>query len=260
MPELLPRLLRGGLVMSSLLASVVGSSFADTPLNDVQTAASTWARLRAETSRLEKDWAAEKAVLDASISGLNLQAEQLAAERDVLTARTASAREEIATKTAANLATAADIEAAGARIGKLAAQLVALRPALPPRLSAALELPYRSVAAPDLAVAERFRHAMTILNRCNQFNQSFVLAEEILPVAPGTEPRLLEIVYWGLAQAAALDRAHDQAFVGRPVDGVWTWQEQDGLAGDVAELLDVYQDKAPPAFVTLPAQITGGQR
>src|SRR5690606_4965264 len=126
--------------------------------------------------------------LDASISGLNLQAEQLAAERDVLAARTASAREEIATKTAANLATAADIEAAGARIGKLAAQLVALRPALPPRLSAALELPYRSVAAPDLAVAERFRHAMTILNRCNQFNQSFVLAEEILPVAPGTEP------------------------------------------------------------------------
>ncbi len=245
-----------GLATSWLLST----SFADTPLNDVQKAASEWARLRSETSRLEKEWDSEKELLDASISGLGVQATQLAAEHDTLAARTATARDEIQALTDANLATAERITHAGERITELAAKLIALRPALPPRLSTALDLPYRSIGTPEIAPAELMRHSMAILNRCNQFNQSFVLSEEILPVTPGGEPRLLEVIYWGLAQGCALDRSAGEAFVGRAVNGTWTWQPQPDLVGRIADLIDIHRDETSPVFVTIPAQVMGGAR
>lgn len=241
-----------------LTASFPSTTTADTPLNDVQQAASQWAKLRSETSRLEKTWESERELLNASISGLSVHADQLAATRDTLAARTATAREEIEELTAANLATARRIDEAGERIAALAEKLIALRPALPPRLSAALELPYRSIASAEIAPADRMRHTMAILNRCNQFNQTFVLSEEILPVTPGGEPRLLEVIYWGLAQGCALDRSDGEAFVGRAIDGVWTWQPQPDLVGEITRLIDIHQDKISPAFVTIPAQVTEG--
>ena len=253
-----PRLPVGALILCSLLGPFVSSALADTPLNDVQAAAGQWARLRSETSRLEKEWDAEKELLRASITGLGVQTDQIAAEHHTLTAQTTAGRTEIEELTAANLATARSITEAGERIDALARKLLTLRPALPPRLSAALEMPFRSLASTDLPAAERMRHTMSILNRCNQFNQSFVLSEEILPVTPGGDPRLLEVIYWGLAQGCALDRSGNEAFIGRAINGVWTWEPQPDLTTEIADLIDIHQDKSAPVFVTIPAQITGG--
>lgn len=253
-----PRRIVGQLWVGLLASAFTTFALADTPLNDVQKAATAWAQLRAETSRLEKTWDSEREMLAASLSGLGAQADQLAAERETVDAQTATAREEIASLTATNQATAQRIAAAGDRIHTLSQQLIALRPALPPRLSAALELPYRTIADPNLAPAERMRHTMAILNRCNQFNQTFVLSEEILPVTPGGEPRLLEVIYWGLAQGCALDRSAGEAFLGRAVNGTWTWEAQPKLTRAVTQLIDIHQDKVAPAFVTVPAQVIGG--
>lgn len=253
-----PRVTRGGPAWCFLTLATLSTAIASTPLSDVQTAAAEWARLRAETTRLEKEWTSEKEVLRASTQGLEVRAGQLQAERDTLLADSAKARAEIAAKTAENTHTAERITEADQRIRQLATKLLALRPALPPRLSSALDLPYRSLAGTDVPPAERMKTAMAILNRCNQFNQTFVLSEEILPVTPGGEPRLLEIIYWGLAQACALDRAGGEAFVGRPVNGQWTWQPQPGLADEAARLIAIHQDKAAPDFVALPVQTKGG--
>ncbi|WP_221032008.1 DUF3450 family protein [Actomonas aquatica] len=256
----LPRLRHNvGLALACVIpCTLLTPAFADTALNDVQKAATEWARLRSETTRLEKAWDSERDLLTASLAGLGVQADQLAGQRDTLAAQTESARTEIDALTATNRETAARIEEAGTRIDALSAQLIALRPALPPRLSAALELPYRSLASPDLTPAERMRHTMTILNQCNRFNQTFVLSEEILAVTPGGEERLLEVLYWGLAQGCALDRSGGEAFVGRAVDGIWSWQPAPDLVGELTDLIDIHQDKEAPAFVTIPAQITEG--
>lgn len=231
-----------------------------TPLHDVQTAAAEWARLRSATTRIEKDWAAEQALLDASIDNLNTQADQLELQHRAAVADAAAAQQAVDDLTAANQQRAADLAMANQRIAALADRLAAQRPALPPRLSAALDLPFRTLTNPDLSPADRMRHTMAILNRCQQFDQAFVLAEEILPVTPGGEPRLLEVVYFGLAQACALDRSADQAYLGRPVDGTWQWIHVPDLADEAAHLIEVRQDNVPPAFVRLPLQLTGGAR
>lgn len=246
---------------TTLFAALLATGLAQaTPLNQVQTAAAEWAELRSETTRLETDWVTERALLQASITNLNLQADQLELERDTLVAETAKDRQELDDLTAANQLRAEQLAAASARIESLATELNAMRPALPPRLSAALDLPFRSIQSPDLSPADRMRHTMAILNRAQQFDRTFVLAEEVLTVAPGAEPRLLEVVYFGLAQACALDRSAGEAFMGRPIDGEWRWELVPGLEDDAARLIAVRADDIPPEFVNLPTQITGGAK
>lgn len=260
MPYPLPRALSESLPLVGMAALSLTLPASATPLNDVQAAAAEWARIRSETSRLETDWAAERQVLDASISGLRIQAEQAELEHEALVAESTKQRDEIAELTERNQINATKIEQTVDRVAALSAALIDLRPALPPRLSSALDLPYRSITIADLNPADRMRHTMAILNRCQQFDQTFVFAEEVLSVTPGEEERLLEVVYWGLAQACALDRSAGQAFIGRPIDGQWTWVAAPGLEDAAAQLIAVRQDQAPPDFVELPFQITGGEQ
>ena len=254
------RLARSQPFSGLLLFALFCSNSPATPLADVQTAATTWANLRSELTRLENDWTTEKEVLTASIAGLSQRAELMALEQETLLASTAKDRREIAELRTDNEARTQALSSANDRLVAVTAQLIALRPALPPRLSTALDLPYRSLAAAEIATGERAQHVMAILNRCNQFNQAFVFAEEIIPTQPGAEPQLLEVIYLGLAQACAIDRAANEAYVGRPVDGKWTWTPQTGLAGEVSNLIAIYQDRTEPVFVAVPMQVTGGAK
>lgn len=233
---------------------------AATSLDDVQNAATEWARLRAETTRLETDWTTERNLLGATVNNLTVEADQLERAQAAAQAENRTQRETLAQLTADNTARAEAIAAATVRLEALTDTLRTLRPALPPRLSAALDLPYRSLDADYLRPADRLRHTLTILNRCQEFDQAFVLAEETLPLASGEEPRLLEVLYLGLAQACALDRATNEAYLGRPINGSWQWVHVPGLAPDAARLIAVRRDETPPEFVTLPLQITGGDQ
>ncbi|MGY8739232.1 MAG: DUF3450 family protein [bacterium] len=260
MPFKLPSTYSGGLIKIVFASISLSLTAFASPLNDIQESAAEWSRIRSETSRLETDWSTEREVLDASISGLNIQADQLELENRALVAESTKHSDEIARLTARNQGNEARIDETVDRLTLLSAELIALRPALPPRLSAALDLPYRSIAGSDLKPADRMRHTMAILNRCQQFNQTFVLTEEIIPVESGGEDRLLEVVYWGLAQACALDRSASEAFIGRPIDGQWTWVPAPRLVEAATKLIDVRQDDVPPDFVSLPFQITGGEK
>ena len=230
-------------------------SVAATPLDDVQAAAATWAQLRAETTRLTNDWLTEREVLNASVRALETRARQLENERDTLEASTTRERREIAELTARNTAIAAQLDSADASVDRVARRLQELRPSLPPRLSSALDLPFLSVNDPAISPTERMQHMSTILNRTQQFNQSIVLAEEILSPTPGGEPRLLQVLYWGLAQACALDVAGNETYIGRPVNGTWTWTAAPGLADAVSDMIAIYRDQATPRFHAVPAAI-----
>lgn len=256
----LPRAQSGSLIKIGLGSVLLSLTAFATPLNDIQKSAAEWSRIRSETSRLEADWASEREVLDASISGLSIEADQLELENRAIIAESTKQSDEIDRLTARNQANTDRIDQTVDRLSELSAELITLRSALPPRLSDALDLAFRSIAASDLKPADRMRHTMAILNRCQQFDQTFVLTEEILPTEAGGKDRLLEVVYWGLAQACALDRSAGEAFIGRPIDGQWTWVAAPGLVESAIKLIDVREDDVPPDFVTLPFQITGGEK
>lgn len=205
--------------------------------------------------RLETTWDTERPLLESTTKALQERARALADEKKTLEAKTASERDVLAKLAAENADAQSAMDAASARLKTISDQLVELRPSLPPRLSRALELPFRSLANPALTPGERMQHVTTVLNRCAQFNNAITYDEEPLTMAGGQE-QLLEVVYWGASHAYALDRADGKAYLGEPGARGWTWEPLPEATKSVTELIAIYREKSDPRFVDAPARLS----
>jgi hypothetical protein len=58
-----------------------------------------------------------------------------------------------------------------------------------------------------------------------------------------------------LSHAYALDRNGNKAYFGHPGKDGWFWEPQPEIAGAVAQLLAINEEKSDPAFVEVPAQV-----
>jgi hypothetical protein len=223
------------------------------PLDEVQKPVTEWVRVRAETARIEDDWTWQQTLMQSTLDALQERTRQLEAQRTELEARTAEERRDTADLEAQRQALKDAQAQAANHLRLLGERLARMRAWLPPRLSVALELPYRSLAEPDANASERMRYAMVILNRCAQFNRAVSVGEEMI-TAPNGEKRLMQVVYWGLSHGYALDRSGNEAYIGAPTETAWAWTALPGMAPQVARLINASLDKAEPEFVILPAQ------
>ncbi len=237
------------------VAVILGPAAHAADIDAVQKSAAEWARIRTETARLESDWQWQQQLLATTNAALQERVRQLQARRDELKARTGGDRDELAELTTRNATATSAIATADQRLKQLTADVVALRASLPPRLSEALELPYRSLANPELSTGERMLYLTTVLNRCAQFNKSITYGDEPLMLPGETDRKLVNVVYWGLGQAYALDRMNGKAYTGAPADGRWSWQESPAAAEALTRIIAINQEKADPAFVELPVRI-----
>ncbi len=232
----------------------LGARGGDT-VDSVEKAATEWVKTRAETTRLETDWESQRPLLESMANALTERAQSTEEKRDRLKAQTAKDRDEIETAQAKNQELSASLQAADGRLNTLKERLVQLRPSLPPRLSGALELAYRSLAAPDLGTSERMQATMTVLNRCVQFNRMITCDEEVLTIEGESGPRSFEVVYWGLSRGYALDRTAGKVWLGSPGTKGWQWEPRPEAARAVIELIAVCKDKAEPEFIPVPARL-----
>jgi hypothetical protein len=226
-----------------------------TALEAVEKSAGDWVRVRAETARLETEWDTTRSLLESTVNGLQERAQALEAKRDFLKAKTAKDREELATLEAANKASATGLQAVNAQLKAMSARLFGLRASLPPRLSEALEMAYKSLAAPDLTVSERMQLTMTVLNRGTQFNRSITCEDEILTLGEGKKAQQLEVIYWGLSFGYALDRPAHQVWFGSPGPERWRWEPVPDAFDRVARLVAIYRGRSEPEFVDVPARL-----
>jgi hypothetical protein len=156
---------------------------------------------------------------------------------------------------AANKRALAVLKGTEERVRQMSARLTRLRPSLPPRLSSALEMSYRSLATPTLPVGERMQLNMTIISRCTQFNRSITSEEEVVDVGGDGNARMMEVLYWGVSHGYALDRSSGTAWLGFPGPQGWRWEPHPEAAQSVAKLIAIYHDKADPEFVAVPAKV-----
>jgi hypothetical protein len=227
----------------------------------VEQAATQWVKTRAETSRIQTEWSSQQQLLESMVNGLTERAQTLENKRDYLQAKTAKDREEIAQLETTNKATTDAMDAMETHLRELDAQLLQLRPSLPPRLSEALELSYRSLAAKELTVSERMQLTMTVLNRCVQFNRSITCEEEVLKLGGAGNGQLVDVIYWGLSHGYALDRTTGSAWFGSPGAQGWQWEPVADGAKPVGQLIAIYRSKGEPDFVAVPGRLknTGGE-
>lgn len=213
-----------------------------------------WAKLREEKTRAERDWAYERELMQSTLRGLEERLQALQDKRNLAEAQTATSRraaEEDATKAAA---LSAAFEKMQERLRQVSRELLQWREMLPPRLNHALELPFASLADETLAPADRARVVVTVLDRCAQFNSAITLSEEVLALE-GQREKVFEVLYWGLAQAHALDRHSNQAYVGRPGPKGWSWEPRPAaVAAVVAAALAAHREQADPQFFMLTAK------
>lgn len=225
------------------------------PIQEVGKTASDWVKTRSETVRLETNWKQDRTLLTGTIAGTKERTERLAEQRDHLLASTAEERAELATLTAKLAQSRESFQGTEARLKDLAGQVLRLRPRLPPRLSSALDLSYRTLATGEGSPSERMQLVMTVLNRCAQFNQTITHGEETLELAGEAGPKSLEVIYWGLSHGYALDRAAGKVWLGAPGAERWEWTPLDGAAAAVAELMAIRRDEADPQLVIVPARL-----
>lgn len=237
----------------SLLVS--SQTFAADPIREVSKTVGEWVNTRAETVRLEKKWDEERELLGSTVNGLKERADRLEEKRDQLLAATADEREELAGLAAKKDEAEKRLNVSEARLGELTAQLTALRPRLPPRLSDALEMAFRSLAGSTATPGERMQLVMTVLNRCAQFNASINHGEEVVRFDGDTTAKSVETIYWGLSHGYALDRAAGRAWLGTPGTDRWTWAPLEGAASAVAELIAVRLDESDPVLIGVPARL-----
>lgn len=247
------------LLASLLLGATLGAAPDIDPLVPGERAASEWIKTRLETTRIEGEWTADRPLLESTIGGLKERVQTLEEKRDFLKAKTTKDRDEIGAMEAKNKEAADDLAAVETRLQALVGQLTALRPSLPPRLSEALDLSYRSLGnAASQSTGERVQLAMTILNRCSLFNRTVTCGEEVLTIDGETGEKSLNVIYWGLSHAYAVDNASGKAWYGSPGPHGWQWEPSPDSARSVARLIAIYNDKADPEFVSVPATIAEG--
>jgi hypothetical protein len=222
------------------------------PLDAVEKSSTEWLQTRLEASRLEAAWASERTLLESTLAAMTERASAEEEKRDLARAKAAKDRDEIATLRDRARASQEDLSALENRLKEAGGRLTALRPALPPRLSAALELAYRSLERPNLSPAERMQLTITVLNRCIQFNRVITAGEEQIQMPGDENPRVMQVMYWGLSHGYALDERTNQAWVGHATAGHWAWQPHPDAAPRIAHLLKIFNGKADPQFVIVP--------
>ena len=227
------------------------------PLAEVEIQTESVIQLRAEAVRLDAAWQTDRELLASTIAALEDRAARAEEDRDSVLAATAKDREEIAELEAKATAAATAQTDFEAKLAALGQRLVAMRASLPPRLADALDVSLRSLANPELGPGERMQLTVSVLNRCAQFNRMVSFGEEVLAIEPGSEPRIVEVIYWGLSHGYALDRAGERAWFGSPTPEGWRWESRPDLVAPTARLIAIYTDKRDPEYVVAPARLDG---
>jgi hypothetical protein len=253
---MLPRFSTGFLRWICLCVAVSPLARAADALETADKSAAEWIKLQLENSRAESDWRTQRELLTTLVNALNERASLLEEKRELAKAATAKERDELDGMRAKNLAASNDLKALEERLEALSIKLIALRPSLPPHLSDALEMSYRSLASADLPVGERMQVAMTVLNRSAQFNRQVTTGEDVLSLDGEPPQKSFEVIYWGLSHGYAMDPAAHKAWLGRPQPGAgWRWEPKPEAFDAVVKLIAVANDKADPVYVAVPAAI-----
>lgn len=241
---------------SVLLSIIPLRAAAPESIDTVQQIATQWTQIRAETVRLQSDWLWQREVLQSTVAAQKDKAQLLEEKYQVLEDKGKAGREELAQLEHNNALATQALSRAQDQLAHLATQLLELRPKLPPRLSTALELPFRTLSDTSLSNAQRAQQVFNILNRSSQFNKTITYGEEPLLVPGNTNPRLLEVIYWGLASGYALDRPAGLAYIGSPGAQGWQWVAAPEITKPLSAVIGMYRDKADPETRELPAKLS----
>jgi len=249
LPRIAPAVRRWSILLV-LVAPLVGTA---DPLEDADKSAGELVKLQIEDARLATEWRSQRELLESLVRALQQRAAALEEKRDLTKAKTASDREALDAMRAKIQSANEDVRIFETRLNALSAKLLSLRPSLPPHLSEALEMSFRTLADTGVTVSERMQQTMNVLNRCAQFNRIVTVGEDVLSLEGEPPEKSLPVIYWGLSHGYAVDRVARKAWLGSPGPAGWRWEARPEAFDGVVKLIAIANDKADPTYVAVPA-------
>lgn len=105
-----------------------------------------------------------------------------------------------------------------------------------------------------LSLSERFQNVIGILNEFNKFSREITEAVEVRELPDGTSAEVT-VLYLGLGRAYYSNAKGGAAGIGTLGPDGWVWESRDELVPQVEELIGVYRNERPAAYVLVPGEV-----
>lgn len=240
---------------------VIAQEPAVSPTQELRNSVSEWVETMRKIQLEENDWTRDQEVLQNYKEGLGKEISDLKQQIEDAKTRKAGADKESLDQSMERDRYAAAKDELSAVIRRLEESLAAKLPLFPapllaePKVSQAIEDLQRDLKLPvekrNEGVSKRLLNVINLLTEAEKFQQTVHLRPELRKNAEGREYNM-QVIYFGLASAYAVNEDGSFALVGRPSADGWKFEERKDLASDIQKLVAATTGDQDAAFINLP--------
>jgi hypothetical protein len=241
----------------ALLATSASFS-AENTLNETRSTLDKWVETRQLISRTRSDWQSEKETLEQSIQLFERELKSVQAQMAALGTNSTQVEKERAQADASLKSSNESLDVAKRFVADFEGKITKFVPQLPTPLQDILKpslarIPTNS-ASTKMLVTERVQVVVGILNELDKFNNAVTIFNEKRTNGKGEEVAV-QSVYLGLGAGYFVNDAGDFAGVGSPGANGWEWTPKPDVASQIKEVIRIYRNEHPAAFVSLPVTL-----
>jgi hypothetical protein len=232
------------------------------PTEELRVTVNEWVEAMRQIQQEENDWTRDQEVLTNYREGLEKEIADLKEKIADAKTKKAGADSESLKQTGERDRFVAAKDELAKLVRTLEENMSAKLPLIPAplraeaKVSQAIEDLERDMKLPEdkrsEGVSKRLLNLINLTSEIEKFQQTVVLRQELRTDAAGREFNM-EVIYFGLSAAYAVNEDGSLALVGKPTekDG-WKFEERKELAGEIRKLIDCTTGDSDPAFITLP--------
>lgn len=232
-----------------------------TPTEELRTSVREWVETKRKIQQEENEWSRDQEVLQNYKEGLEKEIADLKQQIADAETRKAGADQESLNQSEQRDRYVAAKDELSALVRKLEEDLASKLPLIPapliaePKVAQAVEDLERDLKLPvekrNEGVSKRLLNVINLITEVEKFQQTVVLRPELKKTADGQEYNM-EVIYFGLAAAYAVNQDGTFALVGRPTKEGWIFEEKKDLAQDIRKLIAATTGDQEATFVNLP--------
>ena len=234
------------------------------PTGKLKESVREWIETMREVQVEETTWERDQELLEGQRESLDSEIGDLKKRLEVAKAEKAGADKESVDEVARRDALLKSDEVLAKEVRALETGLVAELPGFPaplaedPRVKELMEQVRKDVAVTGedagKNLTKRLGNVLNLLGEAEKWQQAVHLREELREAEDGRKFNM-QVVYFGLGSAYAVNEAGDYALVGMPGESGWVFESRNDLAGDIKQMVAVLNGDAEAKFITLPIDL-----
>lgn len=232
-----------------------------TPTEELRTSVREWVETMRKIQQEENDWSRDQEVLKNYKEGLEKEIADLKQQIADAKTRKAGADQESLDQSNQRDRYASAKDELSDVVRKLEESLVAKLPLFPapllaePKVAQGVEDLQRDLKLPadkrNEGVSKRLLNVINLLTEAEKFQQTVHLRPELRKNGDGREFNM-QVIYFGLSCAYAVNDDGSFALAGRPSAEGWKFEERKDLAADIQTLIAATTGDQDAAFINLP--------